>query len=251
VLSYQEPYRKSSGQEMSVRLCSKCKKPCAGHVGPYGAGCTDPDRDDSSDSEEKPPRFPVDTSPVTRTDFEGLVAQIEVLSSAVKTIVRERIQPLSSIISPGRVQPGKLNLNLPPPSWPRTEGVKTEVTQPEGATGGKQPPVTGVTETKETTQSLARNRELAELLKEYNSGGIRDLLSVQEASATTTSKASRGESSARKVLLIPDFINYWDGLGDDEDDTLVTTKGKHSNYKTESDVCPQERCQSPSGFPQI
>jgi hypothetical protein len=152
-----------------------------------------------------------------------------------------KVPSLSDIITPGKVKPEKLLFNLPPPSWPPSDkSVKTDVTsevvdiessKSSTATGGVQGAVTGagtsVDPPKATTQTLARNKELAGLLAEYNSGGVKDLLTAQESSVTTTSRStSSGEKTLKKPLLIPDHINYWNGLEDDDDDSFVTTQGK-------------------------
>jgi hypothetical protein len=36
----------------------------------------------------------------------------------------------------------------------------------------------------------------------------------------------QGEKTVRKLHLIPDYVNFWDGLADDEDDSFATTKGQ-------------------------
>jgi hypothetical protein len=207
---------------MSVRLCAVCKKPCAGHIGPYGAACKDLPVKDETEGEEPKTEF------VTREDFDKLSGQLTLLVAAVRDIKRDTTKPVSQIITPGKKQVVKGDLNLPPPSWPTrgaSGGSPVHLEKPGGvedssATGDSS------SEGKETTQSLARNKELALLLKEYNGGGTSDLLTIQESATSHTSRAQPGEKSVKKVHLIPDYINFWDGLADEEDNSFVTTKGQ-------------------------
>jgi hypothetical protein len=41
---------------------------------------------------------------------------------------------------------------------------------------------------------------------------------------TPRTSSSAGEKLLKKPLLIPDHINYWNGLEDDDDDSFVTNQ---------------------------
>jgi hypothetical protein len=110
----------------------------------------------------------------------------------------------------------------------KTDVTSEVVDKNSGEKGGSTSSGLGASsDSRVTTQTLARNKELADLLAEYNSGGVKDLLTAQESSVTTTSRStSSGEKLLKKPLLIPDHIHYWNGLEDDDDDSFVTTLGK-------------------------
>jgi hypothetical protein len=140
---------------------------------------------------------------------------------------------LSEIISPAKKAVVKVDLNLLPPTWPPRGAIGGVANQGQctaesvaGKTVTSDTAVDGGKVVKEATQLIARNKELAALLKEYNGGGASDLLTIPESSVCHSSRAQPGEKSNKKLHLIPDYINFWDGLADEEDDSFVTTKGQ-------------------------
>jgi hypothetical protein len=190
-----------------------------GHDGPYGKECRDTPVETEKPLKpkgpgEQKPEF-TEPRPVTRADLDLLTIQIGKLSAAVQTIIltkatpAEPVTPLSTIITPGRARQLKHEFPLPPPSWPANDLGKTDVTsgadgvgkhQQSGPTGpspsytsvvGDSAGATGavggasgaggtsVDSPRVTTQSLARNKELAALLSEYNASGVKDLLTAQ------------------------------------------------------------------------
>jgi hypothetical protein len=215
------------------RKCTKCRRPCVGHIGPTGPHCSltpVPEWDLSFQEEESPKAATSESGEITfvhrkldaLTDqFAKLMSTVgclsekidhslkseEVKSEAVKPVVKPVVEkPVVETLGVKAVQAASEG-SLPSPSWKSgNRGASGEV----------------------TTQSLARDVELSRLLDTYNSEGSADLLKAQDAvnSSLSVPAVYQGEVKQKKPLLIPDFITSCRGLGREEDDIeLLTSKG--------------------------
>lgn len=80
----------------------------------------------------------------------------------------------------------------------------------------------------QTTQTLARNQELNDLVKSLQGTSLKDLLTVQameqEGACASTKAPAAGENP--KPLLIPDFVSKPKGVPDDEEEITFNTSGQ-------------------------
>ena len=202
---------------MSDRCCKNCHRPCSGHYGPTGSSCT-----------LKALCSPGGLSDIleeahnTSVFSEHSDSESEVSMASKEKTTEERFDLLTDQISKLALTVEKLAVNSVPVKAVADTvggGARSKVSEPTLESGKP----LGDSSVRVTTQSLARDRDLAKLLDDYNDGGVADLLFAQDAINQSSLKKSAGE---KKVLLIPDFISWRQGPADDDEDSFVTTKGK-------------------------
>ena len=101
--------------------------------------------------------------------------------------------------------------------------------------------------TPQTTQTLARNRELNELVKSLQGSSLKDILKVevldQEASGDTEGISKSGPGEKQKPLLIPDFVSKPKCVPDEDEEFSIPTSGppgsKNAHLFVRSSVKPK------------
>jgi hypothetical protein len=215
----------------------KCNRPVVGHYGPTGVNCTlspVPDLPHKSDDDHSGEESDDSGKPGVKAAIAGVTDKLNTLSDQFAQLLQtvgtlsdrvvkaegNRVEPIVKRVVPDatsgaaadvsdRVHGGK-PLLLPRPSWKSVD-----------------PKLPVVVESSVNTQTLARDRELARLLDEYQDDESGDLLRAQDTvNARSLGSITQGELRQKKPLLIPDYITSCHGIGqDDEDIELLTSKG--------------------------
>jgi hypothetical protein len=207
---------------MPDRRCTNCNRNCLGHFGPTGSKCSllpivESDLNITESSTEIHVIGHMATvNKAVEDRFASLSDQLDLLVTSVETLSREVVKSCATRQEPLPDAGAGLN----------DSGIGARPKEPTGETPRPDGTVKeGDGDRKQTTQSLAPDRDLSRLLEEYNDGGVSELLFMQDSVNKSARRLNSVEKS-QKFLLIPDFVSHLLGSCEEEEDSFVTTRGK-------------------------